>query len=352
MLDLLQDLRTAKFPEDIFGVLGTDKRADLSKAYKKFVQKVHPDKNPNQKDAAEEAFNLLQKLRDRALKRIEKGTYGDLSVPDITVTIQSKTNEYRIGTVWKSGDITDIFQGFDKSDNPVIVKIARSPANNDLVLNESKVLSDFRTDSTIASLGTLVHVPELLDNFKIKQGGQVRQVNVLRPLDGYYTISEVLKRYPDGINPADAAWMLNRLFGALSLSHQAGRVHGAISPEHLLIRPGDHNGVLIDWSYSVKKNEVIKASSSTILQFAPSDIRDKAQASFGVDIYMAAKLFYLLVGGEEKLPTHPPSFRGFFRACCLGRQHRIQDVFEAYDTFNTELKRQYGKRKFREFIME
>ena len=54
-----------------------------------------------------------------------------------------------------------------------------------------------------------------------------------------------------GVDPRDAAWMWRRLLVALGFAHRAGVLHGAVLPEHVLIHPGEHGLVLVDWCYSV-----------------------------------------------------------------------------------------------------
>lgn len=52
---------------DYYKVLGVDKNAtddDLKKAYRKLAMKWHPDKNPNNKKAAEAKFKQISEAYD------------------------------------------------------------------------------------------------------------------------------------------------------------------------------------------------------------------------------------------------------------------------------------------------
>ena len=58
--------------------------------------------------------------------------------------------------------------------------------------------------------------------------GDQRHTNVLRAEAGYVSLAEVLRAYPSGLAPADAAWMFNRMLTALGIAHSLGIVHGAV----------------------------------------------------------------------------------------------------------------------------
>ena len=52
---------------DYYRILGVDKTAnddDLKKAYRKLAMKWHPDKNPNNKNAAEAKFKQISEAYD------------------------------------------------------------------------------------------------------------------------------------------------------------------------------------------------------------------------------------------------------------------------------------------------
>ena len=68
--------------EDFYEVLGVERNADenaIKKAYRKLSLKYHPDKNPNNKEAAEEIFKKVSFaygiLSDQK-KRQDYDTYG------------------------------------------------------------------------------------------------------------------------------------------------------------------------------------------------------------------------------------------------------------------------------------
>ena len=62
---------------ELYGYLGLQKyatEAEVKKAYKKLALKLHPDKNPGKKDAAEN-FQKLQKVCETLTNITKKGEY-------------------------------------------------------------------------------------------------------------------------------------------------------------------------------------------------------------------------------------------------------------------------------------
>jgi hypothetical protein len=166
-------------------------------------------------------------------------------------------------------------------------------------------------------------------------------------------VEDVITAYPNGIDVRDAAWMINRLLGALMVPHQAGIVHGAIVPNNFLLDFKTHNGVLVGWGFSVKSGNKLKAISTKYRNYYPKEVFDKLPVNSGLDVYMAAKIFLKLVGGNIETNQFPNSvpvqISNLFKACFLGPKYRTLDPYELHRDFSDELKNIYGPRKFREF---
>lgn len=339
----------AEHPEDVFGSV---KDADeLAVEFRKHSRVVHPDlfTGTRNRAVAEETFKHLNRLLQLAEAKMKAGTYGDRSVMS-EVKVSTKTNVYTINRRIASGDICEVYGAEDQKGAPVVLKVTRSPINNDLTVNESTVLGWFRTASPVKDLDVMAHLPTLLDSFELRQGSKVKRVNVLKRHDRYFSLAQVIDAYPGGLDLRDAAWMWNRLLGALLAAHQAGKVHGAVIPEHFLICDSgseEHNGVLIDWSYSVNSGSPLKAVVPSRKHFYPKEVLDKKPATFGSDLYMAAKCLEALLGNlavDRKI-------KGLMSACWLAGKHRTQDVWELYSDFNDALRELFGPRKFRRFTM-
>jgi serine/threonine protein kinase len=350
-------LSKSKYPEQIFGDSATDDTID--KEHKRISKIVHPDVWAS--DAAilkqaEEAFKLLEQFKIKAKEKVKYKTYGDLGAINAAVTITTKKNEYKLTKIVSEGDIATIFLAQNKDKEQVVLKIVRNARNNDLIQSEQETLNFLYNNSETNSLPVMQHIgPKFIDNFEYSDKGVQKNVLAFPYLPNLYTLEDVINKYPNGIDLRDAAWMLNRLLAALMIPQQANVVHGAVVPNNFLIDPKTHNGILIDWAFSVKTNEKLTAISSKYKNYYPSEVFDKNSVNSGADVYMAAKIFLKLIGGNiernEFPTTTPKSIQGLFRACYLGAKHRTMDPFELHKDFSEELEKLYGKRKFREFVL-
>ena len=336
-------LDKAVCPEDIFGVMNGE---PLAVKLKKLAKQVHPDLflKLSEKAKAEEAFKRLQEWYDKAEEKVAAGTYGDKDAANIV--INTKADSYTLKSKLSSGDISDVYTGENKHKRSILAKIVRTPANNDLAANEAKVVKQIKENLIAKSLIVEQHIPDLLDSFELNDGKLKKRVNIFLYKAGGYTLAQVKQAYPNGVKLEDAAWMFNRILGALIGAHIAGIVHGSIIPDHVLIYPKTHNGILLDWTCSVLQGRNIKAISPSRKDFYPHEVLKKEPATFATDVYMAAKCLDFIV---EK-PT-PVALQGFIRCCFLHQTRRPTDVGKLHSDFRELLAAFFGPPKFHEFVM-
>ena len=339
-------LDKAVTPEDIFGVIKDGE--NLSDVFKKLAKIVHPDVNKDKVKEANDAFQKLQDWYHKAQDKVEAGTYGDRDACD-RVTLNSKKGSYTITARVSGGDLSEVFVGVDKDKKSVLVKICRTPSNNDLVSREASTLQYLLEESPSKDLKVMRHIPVLVDSFSLKDGKINKQVNIFKYDAGGVTLEDVKTLYPDGIDAQDMAWMFNRLLASLMAAHQSGVVHGAITPEHFIVFEENHNGLLIDWSYSVKIGSPLKAIVPKWLVIYPDEIKNKKkkEVNEGVDIYMAAMCARYLLGKKDR----PRAIDGLLNSCLLGPNHRPTEVFEVIEKFKIILEEVYGERKFRKLSL-
>ena len=348
VIELLEQLRTARQPEEIFGQ-PTDLEA-LKRIYRQLVQRVHPDLNTNTTPQAEEAFKLLLNWYAQAKYKMAQGLYGKQLQIDVT----SPSSHYQGYDAPISGDLADLYP-IELDRQSLLLKIVRKPSNNDLLSAESQALK--RVFKATEGQPLQAHFPRLIESFRIDdQMGLIRQCNVLSFETKYVSLADVIESYPQGIDSADAAWMFNRLLAVLGVAHGQGVVHGAVLPNHLLLRLSDHNGMLIDWCYSVAIGESIKAISPTYKAYYPPEIFAKLPATPATDIYMAAICMVAVLGGnvatKQLPPTVPKSIQALLKACLIDAPHRrAYDAWSILEEFHEILGRLYGSPKFRPFAL-
>lgn len=348
LAELAALLARATCPADVFGPLAGDQGEALRRRYRELATAAHPDRNPGAAAVAHEAFTALGRWHEQALRQVAQGCYG--RAPLIDLTVRGRRYVGYAGPL--RGDLCDLFP-VEAGDGPLLLKVARHPARNNLLAAESRALA--LLDQALAGDPLRAHFPALRDSFMLADAsGARRQVNALRHEAGTLTLAEVLRRRPRGLDAADAAWIFNRVLAALGAAHGAGLVHGALLPEHVLVRPADHNGILIDWCYSVPAGTPLRAFSPPRAADYPPEVMASLPATPATDIFMAARCMARLLGGEgdaATLPaTVPAAIRALLAACMIDSPHRRPaDAWQVFDDFQAILRERYGPPVFRPF---
>lgn len=334
----------ATCPEDIFGTL-----TEMTDNFRAFAKLLHPDVTLGNKESAE-AFKKVASYHDAAEKRIADGTYGQRKPIEKPLIIRTKATVYEVRGVRFIGDLCQIYEAIADTGETVLLKIPRDPRNNDLLESEARNAKTIQKHCESHRIKIGQHCGQVIESFELQQGKIKKRVNVVSDRVGFVTLADVIAAYPNGIHLADAAWMFNRLIAALAAAHQSGIVHGAVTPDHILIEPSTHNGILIDWCYSAQAGQRIRAVAPKWKTMYPPEIADKPVATFGFDLYMATDILTSLVGGIAQIHQHR-RLVGLIRACHLGKGARIQDAYEVFNDFKELLQDAFGKPKFREFKM-
>ena len=360
----MEKILKATEPESIFGSLdegGKSRSEQLRSAYQHLARRFHPDQNPKATPAAKKkataAMAALNVLRDRAEEKIVAGTYGQPT----SIIIKAK-HTYTDVIPYAAGDICDLysamFQNVKGEKKPVVLKVARSPRDADLLANEMRVLTDLHSKTDAEALKFRRYLPRIIESTSVKVGSVNRPVNVLSMTKDSFSLSQIREANPEGIDAADMAWMWRRNLEILSWVHAQGYVHGAVLPPHILVHqsldPKAHFGRLVDWSYAVKIGSRIKAIASTYRGHYAPEVLAKEPATPATDIYMSACCAMGLLGLEYRGQADrvPRRILGLLKACTLARPSaRYTDIAEVYAEFDAILKEAYGPPKFRAFAM-
>lgn len=352
---IYQKISGAKSPIDIFGKKTS--KDEVVRVYHLLAKTIHPDRFSG--DAlkfgmANDAFKTLNELKTQAIYSLENGTYEtDSGFKEIEIL--TKKNKYVLVKPIADGDVSQVYEG-KMNGNTVAIKISKNPANNDLLVAENEALKYLHNDSPAKSTVAMEHINyQPLESFEFVQEGRTHRAIVYPLVSGMVTVEDVLTAYPGGIDVRDAAWMINRILLALTVPHQSGYVHGAVVPNNFWLDLPTHNGILHGWGFSVKEKTKMTAVSKKYRNYYPQEVFDKMDVTKTLDLYMLAKMFIHLTGGDvasDKFsPTVPKQIAGLFRACLLGPNHRTSDVFELHKDFADALQIQYGKRTFRPFVL-
>ena len=301
-------IEAASGPDDLFG-------RDDARSYRRLAQLTHPDAHPGDSRAAA-AFAKLAGLWQR--------------------------HQDGCGPLVARGDIANLYRT-----RQGLLKIARDPADNDLMRSEATALTQLgnEVDATVQA-----YFPRLLQAQRRQDPstGVQRRANVIGRLTGFRSLAEVRAAFPRGIDPRDAAWMWRRLLVAVGAAHRAGLIHGAVLPEHVMIHPGEHGLVLVDWCYSrAIPDGRIRAVVKRYLPWYPPEILTGHAAGPDLDIWLATRCMTDLIGGFMPAPM-----AAFANGCLLASpRRRPQDAWRLLAELDDLLERRYGPRTFRPFAM-
>lgn len=273
-------------------------------------------------------------------------------------------DRYTINGLVAHGDICEVYSAKNADDDMCVLKVCRSHDNNDLLENEFKVTSAFRKSphwKPPITPSAEVKLPLPVESFLLDDGKKPRRVNVFSckpkaskpPLVNPVTLTEVHIAYPV-LDVRDAAWMFNRTLDALHCLHTVGYVHGAVTPDHVLVEPENHRGQLLDFCYAAKEGELVSVMTPQWREFYAPEILRRMPVTFATDIYMAARCLFYLVGMTPDVANDdvmPKPIYQLLRACLLGQASRVQTAAQVHHDFRDILTQLYGKRTFRPFAM-
>lgn len=350
----------------MFGVSGGDVKSQLSAArnnYRLLLKAVHPDRvDMDARDKATDLTAKLNKLYEEAQAAIQAGTLH-VRRSNSSAVFSSAKYQYRVTEKFtKYNDMAECFlatAGSGTGELSGFVKVARTPADNELLATEAEVLKKI-CDGSDAKRE--VFFPTLLDSFGMKIGTKRLRANTLANLDGFYNLEQVRERYVNGVQDLDMAWMWRRVLWTLDYAHTKGVVHGAVLPQHVMLQPAQHGIVLVDWCYASPKrgkdHQPLKAVVGRQRAWYPKYVFDKQPAMPALDIAMGARTMVYIVGGDPETGKMPPGvkleFARYF-AGILAREGdtklRVPEVAVEFDAILERLRGPYFPRKFRPFDM-
>ena len=343
--EALAAVRAARSPAEL---LGHDPVA-AARRHRFLVRLLHPDTAPPGRAAEATAACA-------ALNALNTARLGAAAPPPHALT--TRHHRYTTADVQATGDLAVLRRARaaphrdPHTDLDVLLKIPRSPADNDLIAREATALT------RLARHGDPrfhAYVPTLIETFRYTDPADpgsspssasraVRQVNAIMRLDGFRPLTDLMTAWPEGLDARDAAWIWRRLLVALGYAHRAGVRHGAVLPEHVLVHPELHGLVLVDWCYSVTGDPApLPALVERHRDRYPPEVLAREPATEATDIHLASLCMAELMGDRA-----PHALRAFIVGSTLPEERRRpHDAWRLLAELDDVLDRRYGPRTFR-----
>lgn len=265
---------------------------------------------------------------------------------DLAITTDQAT--YQLTTTLAQGDIATVYGGHLRgTQQPVAVKLADQPSDNDLMQHESRVLGLLLAEPH----KTAHHFVAPRDQFRTADG---RLGSVFDRLDGF-DLTQVRdrcrQRGEPGLPARHIIWVLRRALAALGWAHKNGILHGNLDPAHILIRPRDHMLWLVDWCWAIVNpattGQTFKARNEI---YSPPEVGERGHPTPASDIYALGKCAIHAVGGDpatKTLPDMDPRLARFLRYLCVESQGgRPQDAWELYQQIDRIRHQIWGSHEF------
>lgn len=337
-------LATALSFIDVFGEIpatGTsaERVAVLRQRFLVLAPLVHPDRlSPGDAAAGAKAFDALNKAHAAAKDSIIANTYGRPfigAMPWNTQTWEMKSakGSYRFGgsPVYR-GDFSMIYRGVRETGGKlaVLAKVATVPTHNPWLEREAALLDKEKG---------VAWIPKLVDTFTASGGGGKRmRVVILEDVPELQSVTDIMARFPKGVDPRDAAWIQRRVLGHVCIAQRLGVVHGGITPDHVLVNEAKHEPLHIGWGHAVAPGAKMSHIMPRWKDHYPPEVLNKQPVSVATDIYMAAKILVKLTNGAR----HRAFTEYLSKSLEADPRRRYKSGYEALDGLTRAVRAQWG----------
>lgn len=181
----------------------------------------------------------------------------------------------------------------------VLIKILRSLDDADLMKREVANLNALQSSNARGAYHFTRVLPQPITHGPIENERPHLPALVLRALPGFaHDLTDVKRAFSGGLDLRHIAWIWRRTLELLGFVHEAGFIHGAILPQHILINARDHGVSLAGWSASVRASDrsPIAAVLESRRMFYPVAIYEGAPATPATDLIMSARCMIDLLG--------------------------------------------------------
>ncbi len=276
-----------------------------------------------------------------------------------TATLNGTT--YQLIGQMGQGDTSDVHLAMTGGELPMLalVKIMVT-ADEDLIAREVTNLR--RLDKINIQFSELFrgNVPQLVEHgtLRLENGSSWPAMAYRYQYGSDWSLADVMREYPEGVNGPTLAWMANRLFEIMSWYRHSDLVHGAILPEHLIIHPADHTMMVIGWNLAVRDGERLLGMSIPNEGYYPEEAAND-KVNHATDLAMACRTLIAVAGGNPANGSLPASFPEAMAKILVDHARYPKNptvglatlAHVLLDRWKKIISAEYGARKYVEFKM-
>ena len=148
-------------------------------------------------------------------------------------------------------------------------------------------------------------LPTLRDVVRFDDDGSY--LLIMTYIEGKDLYKLIKEDHPDGLDPEHVCWIMQRLLNALHYLHFYGIIHGDVKPQNIIVKPKEHNAVLVDFGLStVRPKRISETPGYTPAFAAPEQVAGKPPIP-ETDLFGLGASMIFSLGGNFIGKTHPYS---------------------------------------------
>lgn len=236
------------------------------------------------------------------------------------------------------GDSSVVYRGrwVHRLGEAVVIKVLAAMADGDLLRREWELLRALQASRAEGAAHFLSRLPAPVASGLVSSD-RPRLSTVYGWKSGFvHTLARVGEVHPRGVPEPVMVWLLKRLLELLGFIHRAGVVHGAVTPDHILVHPRDHGALLIGWTCA-------QPWEGRGLPFVARPRRwldlygDAREASPALDIQMAVRCVEAAAGWLAPGARRPAPLQRVLERGLSGREQDAWALAEALTAASAEV---------------
>lgn len=322
-----------EYPERLYHA---DCEEDIRKMYRKLSSLWHPDKHIGSKIDPTPIFTHIKILYEKAVEKIEKGTWN-LGQVVLFTSIDNKKYQVKYQTSF-SFDLGECYI------SSKFVTYVIDKENEDLMLRGIKIVSSLKYANDQMKKDFQKYIPDIHAKIETKD----KYLIVVNKSDKFLVLKDVLQHFGGKMPVKHAAWIISSMYNLACFTQYNHLMHGGFSLDSYFINPETHEGSLIGgWWFAHNVGESLVALNKESLSVCPMNILNSKKAGHMLDLELIKLLGRQLLGDSSgvylsKDKSIPEPIVQFLR------DGAGDNAIKEYEAWHNVLIKSYGKRSFTE----